>query len=235
MAEYCGETAHLIRKLAELVERPPEQPGSAAYSPFPSTSTFEDWEGDYEQVRFAIEHAAFSLIACFLRDHVRVQAALDRALNPIDPRGWQLVWVRKGRGRPSNAPDPAVGEFGSRCARDGKIALLIANYLEDSGHPPQRNACVIAKLLGRHVALLERLADRLGPRSPRGTYLAFRRKGAGRRLDPVCQSFKDARTAMRLRFETKRANGKQESAIAELKPLASRAAIFRSLYRRRDR
>ena len=67
-----------------------------------------------------------------------------------------------------------------------------------------------AEFLGRLAGLID------GQASSSDWRLEFRRKGRGRRSDPVSRMLKDSRLAMELRFATLHA-GKQESALALLK------------------
>src|SRR5262249_45203301 len=152
-------------------------------TPALSHTTFEDWEGDYEQVRFVIEHWSPPLIASFLRNHAAVLVRLARALDAVDTRDWHLVWVRKGRVRPRESGKDDPRELGAKCARDAEIGLLIAADLEASGHPPKLDGCAAIVLLRRHARVLERLAANLDPSSSPGRWLGFKRRGAGRRSD----------------------------------------------------
>jgi hypothetical protein len=82
---------------------------------------------------------------------------------------------------------------------------------------------------------LRRLA---GLQTPSGDWqLTLRRRGRGRRSDPVSRMLKDSLLAMDLRFATMHAGGQQESALADLKARRriSRATIMRAKRRKQGR
>jgi hypothetical protein len=225
VALYCVDAADLMRRAASCFTSSPNT------KPLAVAATGEDWEGDYTQVRSAIRTGNPILLASFLRDHASVLVALGRALDPTDTRTWHLVWGRKGGGRPRRAslaqPDPR--QWGHVCRMDAKIVLLIASRLEkrhwDRGDLPLKKD--VSQFSRKHAAFLDRLALKLDPPDPRHRHLTFRRKGAGRRPDPMLQMFKASGIAMALRFAINSGGGKQEAAIEELKARYSRAQIFR--------
>jgi hypothetical protein len=59
-----------------------------------------DWEGTLLQVKAAIETGSLTLIGSYLRDAADVYRRVGDALDPPSrSQGWQLKFVRQGRGR----------------------------------------------------------------------------------------------------------------------------------------
>jgi hypothetical protein len=76
----------------------------------------EDWEGNFLQLQEAIERRSAIAIGWYLRDGAEVLSLLGARLDPpAKHKGWQLAFVRKGRGRRS---DPAKLREESAIAHD---------------------------------------------------------------------------------------------------------------------
>jgi hypothetical protein len=90
-----------------------------------------------------------------------------------------------------------------------------------------RHAALLGWYLRELADLLSQLATRFAPpEGSRDWQFEFVRKGRGRRVDHSNTMFSDSNTLMKMRFATL-ARGKQESAIADLKPRMSRSTFFR--------
>jgi len=81
-----------------------------------SRANDEDWEGSLRQLQEAIERRSAAALGWYLRDGAEVLSILGARLDPpAKYKGWQLAFVRKGRGRRS---DPAKLREESAIAHD---------------------------------------------------------------------------------------------------------------------
>ena len=163
------------------------------------TTSFPE-EADPFNAKRALQEGDECGVGYFARDHANALGLLADLFDPPQGTARQLEFVPRGRRRPK--PKAAI-ETGS--------LTLIGSYL--------REAADVYRQVG----------DALDPPSgSRGRRLKFVRQGRGRRADPN-KVFRDLAITTELRFATRKARGKQEAAIHDLKAKGiGRARIFRA-------
>ncbi len=167
----------------------------------------------------ALRHGDERGVGYFARDHAEALSLLADLFDPPERTARQLEFVSRRRRRPK--PNEAAGHDQDsewegtlvqvKAAIETGSLTLVGSYLRDAAD------------------VYRRVADALDPPSgSRGWCLEFVRKGRGRRDDPN-KVFRDLAITTELRFATRKARGKQEAAIADLKAEGiSRAKIFRA-------
>jgi hypothetical protein len=261
VVEYCASASQLLRRLAALPGNDELQTDVALTPALAQHAGYETWEGNHLQVRWAIAHRCGSGIASFLRDHAGFLVRLAPILGSTNLREWHVACKRKGRGRRSVAADDgqAIQEEALCIGRHCYAAVAHIRQLARLHDPHQTEldassgehdlnpfangepfsgrgaGADITSFLMHHAGVLDRLAAALKPVDPKQWHLVFVRKSRGRRSDPVRDMFKDSAALLNLRVETRRARGKQDSAIKALEGRISRAELFRAKKRHADR
>jgi hypothetical protein len=176
-------------------------------------------EADPFNAKRALQEGDEHGVGYFARDHAEALSLLADLFDPPQGTARKLEFVSHRRQRP--APDDAASRDEDsewegtldqvKAAIECGSLTLIGSYLRDAAD------------------VYRQVGDALDPPSgSRGWSLEFVRKGRGRRDDPN-KVFRDLAITTELRFATRKARGKQDAAIEDLKGKGlSRAKIFRA-------
>jgi hypothetical protein len=126
VARYLDDAGHLLKLLSDLFDPPRGDKAAHRFRFVPRPKKLikkaeEDWDGDFWQVREAIQNGHEALVGDFLRDLRKFLKSLSASLDPEDPRDCRLSFVRKGRGR---RVDPQQRSKDAAIARELKFAKL---------------------------------------------------------------------------------------------------------------
>jgi len=176
-------------------------------------------EADPFHAKRALQEGDECGVGYFARDHAEALSLLADLFDPPEGTARQLEFVPRGRRRPK--PNEAA-------SRD-QVSDWEGTLDQVKAAIESRSLTPIGWYLRDAADVYRRVGDALDPPSgSRGRRLKFVGTGPGRRADPN-KMLRDSAIRMELRLATRKARGKQEAAIHDLKAKGiGRARIFRA-------